>query len=93
METVWHGPGGSRFTVSLKRVQQLVAMGNQHSHEKTKGKSSGGLLTNAQQLQEWLPDSVKKLEQGALPARRDLQEWEDENVVEKATQVACCQRA
>jgi hypothetical protein len=78
-------------------------MGNQHSHEKPKGKGSGGLLTSAQQLQEWLPDSVKKIEQGALPAHRDVQDWGDENVVEKATQVAivgsaslapaCCQRA
>jgi hypothetical protein len=62
-------------------------MGNQHTHGKPEAKKSGGVLTSVRQLEEWLPDSVKKIEQGALAARRDVQDWEDENVVEKATQL------
>jgi hypothetical protein len=62
-------------------------MGNQHTHKKPEEKKSVGVLTSVQQLEEWLPGTVKKIEKGALAARRDVQDWEDENVVQKATQL------
>ena len=65
----------------------LRKMGNQHTHEKPEEKKSVGVLTSVQQLEEWLPGTVKKIEKGALAARRDVQDWEDENVVQKATQL------
>ena len=79
---MWHN--GGFFT----RVPDFVRnMGNQHTHDKPEAKKSGGVLTSVQQLEEWLPDSVKKIEQGTLEESRDVQDWEDENVVEKATQL------
>ena len=66
-------------------------MGNQHSNERTKpGRPAGGggLLTSAEEIEEWLPDSIKRLENASLPAHRDV-DWTDETVVEKATQVCC----
>jgi hypothetical protein len=63
-----------------------LSMGNQHSNERPKTGRGGGLLTSAEEIEEWLPDSVKRLEKGSLPAHRDV-DWTDETVVEKATQV------
>lgn len=63
-----------------------LSMGNQHSNERPKPGRGGGLLTSAEEIEEWLPDSVKRLEKGSLPAHRDV-DWTDETVVEKATQV------
>ncbi len=54
-------------------------MGNQHTHEKPEEKKSVGVLTSVQQLEEWLPGTVKKIEKGALAARRDVQDWEDDD--------------
>ena len=69
-------------------------MGNSHSSDglpppgerKAKGCS---LLTSAEEIESWLPDSMekmKKMKPGTVPAEH-VEDWEDENVVMKATQV------
>ena len=75
------------FSPVIIRPLLVRKMGNQHTHKKPEEKKSVGVLTSVQQLEEWLPGTVKKIEKGALAARRDVQDWEDENVVQKATQL------
>ena len=75
-------------------------MGNKQSHDKKEksGPCSGhqrGVLASTEELEAWLPDAaeLKKLKGNAPPAQRVVEDWEDENVVMKATQVIAMIRA
>ena len=68
-------------------------MGNQHSgergraHERTSAYAGQPrLLTSAEEIEAWLPDSTQKMKAGTLSANRQV-DWDDENVVMKETQV------
>ena len=80
----------------------LLEMGNKQSQEKTNKKDDNGhqrghsILTSTEELEAWLPDVVdelKKVKGTAPPAQRVVEDWEDENVVMKATQVITMIRA
>ena len=67
-------------------------MGNKQSHDKSHdtGHQRGhSILASTEELEAWLPDVVelKKPKSNAPPAQRVVEDWEDENVVMKATQV------
>ena len=68
-------------------------MGNKQSHDKSHdtGHQRGhSILASTEELEAWLPDVVdelKKVKGNAPPAPRVVEDWEDENVVMKATQV------
>lgn len=47
------------------------------------------MLTSAQDIEAWLPDSIEKVKAGSMPANRNV-DWEDENNVMKETQVRIC---
>ena len=74
-------------------------MGNKQSHDKTHDTShqrGHSILASTEELEAWLPDVVdelKKVKGNAPPAPRVVEDWEDENVVMKATQVITMIRA
>jgi hypothetical protein len=74
-------------------------MGNKQSQEKMNKKDDNGhqrghsILASTEELEAWLPYELKKLKGNAPPAPRVVEDWEDENVVMKATQVITTIRA
>ena len=49
-------------------------------------RGSSSMLTSAEEIEAWLPDSMEKVKAGTLPATRDV-DWDDENNVMRETQV------
>jgi hypothetical protein len=50
-------------------------------------RGSSSMLTSAEEIEAWLPDSMEKVKAGTLPANRDV-DWDDENNVMRETQVS-----